>query len=435
MHKNVLDNLKKYKLLCEEYNREKENAAKDLLWFEENNIKELNLSIESIIIRTNHNNNLLREKNQNLSDEVKKIKHVQNKLGLFPHIRSWFGNKELKVLLNNLRLLKESRNSIKNEIKSIDARVRHLIKSHEDANSRIARYLKLENEDIQKVYGEACIKLIYAKKEFSVWEDEYNKYKNYYDDLAHFEEEIKNLKDDIKVLKQFSKKLYEAPSSYHRKMIHDECDKIFGDGNPNLLIRECERKISEKIYYRKQKEIELKKAKTLSAQKKHFNIREKIGLEKLFPKEINKENKANNSNPRIKKIVIDGSNLIYEKDKYIGAQALAWLTQNLRKQYDLIVVFDNGAYLSLGFDKTSSQELEEKLFGYGVIVHRVQKERKADDTILKYAENEKSCYVLSNDRFRDYPDAEAVLNKRIIRHEILGGKIIIHDLDVSLSYT
>jgi hypothetical protein len=43
-------------------------------------------------------------------------------------------------------------------------------------------------------------------------------------------------------------------------------------------------------------------------------------------------------------------------------------------------------------------------------------------------------YVLSNDRFAEYAEKPAVRDGRVLRHEILNGRILVHDLDVAASF-
>ncbi len=59
---------------------------------------------------------------------------------------------------------------------------------------------------------------------------------------------------------------------------------------------------------------------------------------------------------------------------------------------------------------------------------------EADQSIISYAENRKDIYIISNDKFRDYKNEEAVANNRLIGHEIFDSKILIHDLDINFSF-
>lgn len=368
MHRHVLQQIEKYKLLIQKFIKEKENIGKDLVWFECQNYIELKSNQEKNSVETGKIACNLDEKLESKYKFETQIKIISKKIGRFPRIKRVLGNTTIKSLFSQLHLIKDNLLHIENEIKLVETQLRKQNEKKNLLNDDMSRYNKLENEDIHKAYGEVCLNLIHAQKELSIWEEDYHTNKKYYDNLE-------------KLL---------------RSNMIDEYQRVL-----NIKIEKNAFKFSEKIN---------------STFDNHIPTRQEVTPD--LP---------------IKKIVIDGSNLCYEQGKFIGAKALAWLTQNLKNKYEVIVVFDSGAFLGLGFNQTDPEELE-KIFGKGVKIHKVQRERKADETILKYAENEQTYYVISNDRFRDYPQAEVVTNNRIIRHEILGGKIIIHQLDLALSY-
>lgn len=368
MHRHVLQQIEKYKLLIQKFEKKKEIIGKDLVWFECQNYIELKSQQEKNSVETGK---IARNLDEKLASKYKfetQIEIISKKMGRFPRIKKILGNTTIEFLSSQLHLIKGNLLYIENEIKLAETQ---LLKENEKKkllNDDMSRYNKLENEDIHKAYGEVCLNLIHAQKELSIWEEDYHTNKTYYNTLE---------------------KLFRSNKGEYQRLLNQKIEK------------------------------------------NAFKFPEKINS--TFDNQILTGQEVTPDLP-IKKIVIDGSNLCYEQGQFIGAQALAWLTQNLKNNYEVIVVFDSGAYLGLGFSQTEPAVLEEKIFGKGVKIHKVQRERKADETILKYAENEKTCYVISNDRFRDYPQAEVVKNKRIIQHEILGGKIIIHQLDLALSY-
>ena len=60
--------------------------------------------------------------------------------------------------------------------------------------------------------------------------------------------------------------------------------------------------------------------------------------------------------------------------------------------------------------------------------------RKADETVLSAAEDDNHSFVLSNDRFADYPEKLAVKEGRILRHEIVSPVIYIHELQIDAKF-
>ena len=68
-----------------------------------------------------------------------------------------------------------------------------------------------------------------------------------------------------------------------------------------------------------------------------------------------------------------------------------------------------------------------------VRVHVVASKQAADQTVLETA-SPSDAYVISNDRFRDFTDKPAVSGQRLIRHEIVAGKVLIHDLNLAVAF-
>ena len=105
------------------------------------------------------------------------------------------------------------------------------------------------------------------------------------------------------------------------------------------------------------------------------------------------------------------------------------LTYALADNHKVIVVFDSGIRGLL--------RMNDKQIAYGfpreVKVHVVASKQNADQTVLEMA-SPSDAYVISNDRFRDFTDKAAVIGQRLIRHEILAGKILIHELNLAIAF-
>jgi hypothetical protein len=59
----------------------------------------------------------------------------------------------------------------------------------------------------------------------------------------------------------------------------------------------------------------------------------------------------------------------------------------------------------------------------------------ADETILDLAGMNDRAYVISNDRFGDFNEKLVVRHGRLIRHEIVGGNVFIHDLQLRVKFS
>jgi hypothetical protein len=187
--------------------------------------------------------------------------------------------------------------------------------------------------------------------------------------------------------------LSHAANGYEQKLVHGRCDEAFGISSPRNVIRGIERAI----------------------QSHDRNIRK---LEKRL------EEIAERAARDIRAIVIDGSNLCYEGHQFIGLAALKPLCRRLAGAYDVTVVFDASIRRKLG---VSDNDLRQHL--PDAKVHVVASRGKADETVLDAA-RDTYVYVLSNDRYSDFRDKPAVRQRRLIRHEIINGRVLVHDLEV-----
>lgn len=129
-------------------------------------------------------------------------------------------------------------------------------------------------------------------------------------------------------------------------------------------------------------------------------------------------------------MVIDGNNLCYEGNRFIGLAAVEALVPLLSRMCAVVVVFDSAIRRLLNTDDSS---LQRRLASYAK-VHVVASRRMADETVLDLANGSEFTYVLSNDRFGDFNEKSAVKGGRVIRHEIVNGNAFVHDLQLRAAY-
>lgn len=115
---------------------------------------------------------------------------------------------------------------------------------------------------------------------------------------------------------------------------------------------------------------------------------------------------------------------------FIGIAVLETLIPLLSQVCSVVVVFDSAIRRLLRIDDSGVQ----KRLGCHAKVHIVASRRMADETVLDLADASEHVYVLSNDRFGDFNEKTAVKEGRIIRHEIVNGKVFVHDLQLRASY-
>lgn len=214
-------------------------------------------------------------------------------------------------------------------------------------------------------------------------------------ELSRLQRSTTVIKEHIAKAEKFDKSLDRAENSYERKQIHAACSAALGDAKPG------------KVLGLKQRELE--------------SVQRNIGkLEERIRKIVSRSLRV------VTEIVIDGNNLCYEQNTFIGLAALLPVAQMLSTAYPVRIIFDASIrhLLQMKDEDIAAQ------FNKTAKVHVVATQTKADETILDTAEPS-DIAVISNDRFAEFPDKPVVRDQRVIRHEILNGMIFIHDLGVS----
>lgn len=216
--------------------------------------------------------------------------------------------------------------------------------------------------------------------------------------LAELKAERQKLAWDIPDAEVMESKLSRAANSYERAMLHEQCQARFKEASPRVVIQ------------RKQRALE---AVDRDIQK----------TEARLQMEVQRATRA------ISEFVIDGNNLCYRSETFIGLAAVTALANRLADEYKVTVVFDPGIR---GMTRLSSSELGA-LFKPSVAVHVVDSARAADEVLMDVAA-ESTAFVISADRFRDFGDRPAVRERRVLRPEILPSKVLLPDLGLTVAY-
>ncbi len=219
---------------------------------------------------------------------------------------------------------------------------------------------------------------------------------------------VSSLESEIRDAERLDRRISNAATSYDRAMLHQECERQHGESSPRRVISQSRRAIEQ-----------AKRAQR-SCDRQIAAVERKITkLERRV------EETARRAVREIHAIVIDGNNLCYQGGEPIGITAVRAACRQLARSYDVTVVFDAGIRRMLRMD---DKELRQEFSGLAT-VHVVASRRKADETVLSAAKDP-YVYVLSNDRYAEYPEKEAVRDGRLIQHEIVNGRIYIHDLGI-----
>lgn len=198
----------------------------------------------------------------------------------------------------------------------------------------------------------------------------------------------------LEVAESFQHELDWADNGYERKLVHDQCEEEFGRSSPGAVIREA-------------------RHQSRALDRDLDKLRRRIAEE------------ARRSARDVRAVVIDGNNLCYDGKEFIGLTALMPVVEVLSRAHDVTVVFDRSISTRWRF---SDNELTSSL--PGARVHVVRSPRAADELVLDVA-SDPYAVVLSNDRFGEFQDKDAVRDGRIVRHDILKGRVSVPDLEVS----
>lgn len=207
------------------------------------------------------------------------------------------------------------------------------------------------------------------------------------------EREAARLNHVLKVAESFQSQLNYAANGYERKQVHERCERELGRSSPGAVIHEVQ-------HQRRVLDRDLDK------------LRRRIAEE------------ARRTSRDVRSVVIDGNNMCYDGGEFIGLAALIPVSGVLSRAHDVTVVFDQSIQTRWRF---TEGELTASL--PAVRVHVVRSRRAADELILDVA-RDPYAVVLSNDRFGEFQDKDAVRGGRVVGHDILKGRVSVPDLEV-----
>ena len=279
-----------------------------------------------------------------------------------------------------------------------------LSKARADASTARKRLSEHENFDLDKAESRrSSLELeierinadhVVASAELARIETKIRPHTQEYDRLTS---EAAALNADISAANRLDQKLDAAANGYERKLLHDECQAKFGTGKPREVIKD----------------------RTGQLRRLENNIPK---LERRIRDELQKLHRS------IKHLLIDGNNVCYEGQSFIGLRGISALLVSLGDRYKTTVVFDASIRAML---KTDSQGIERTL-GPSVSTHVAPTKTAADEYLLKLAEKDENAFILSNDRYAEYHDYDAVKSGRLLRFLIADGKLMANDLDVTV---
>jgi hypothetical protein len=213
--------------------------------------------------------------------------------------------------------------------------------------------------------------------------------------------DIRKYDSDLLLAEKYNSALDKASDNARaRRDIHKQCEDYFKEGRPNKVIDEI-------------------------SSKKNRSLRDLKKIERRIADETRKHEME------IDSIIIDGNNACYSSSSdFIGLSAVRTLAQHLSKRFKVTVVFDASIRKLL---KASTQDIQKNL-GREISTYVAPSKNAADEYILKLAEGCDRSYIITNDRYSEWHDYDAVREARAINFLISSDKIIVNDLDVSIPF-
>lgn len=199
---------------------------------------------------------------------------------------------------------------------------------------------------------------------------------------------------DVRKAEQFAEQL--AAPHANRALIHQACEREFGDGSPGRVKNGLKSKLK-------------------------FETNEIAKLERRVAEIVRK------SQLDVREVIIDGSNMAYHGGQFIGLKALEAIMPQLVSKCAVTINFDPGIGKQV---RMGEREIRARF--PGADVHFIPRGMTADPFVLKFVQDKPYAYVISNDHFRDFGEKEAVRQNRILKHAILNGMASIPALDIEV---
>lgn len=398
----------KLKKLLLSYQNEYSLNKKTIMWFDSFDVKQVKNEIESLRTDVYNREKSASYETQSLKDFSEKLNKTKSKRdNLVSYCFSYFSDKnknyrnQIVRITSKISETKNKLNQINIEIDRDNAKINSLRESITRYNETDIAKLKVRQNEIADNYNQ---KVKLYKKLESIYNVLEEKLREINSSIESKEELINELDSKIYELNNFRERLNNATSSSDRKIIHLEIEDAYGTGNPNFLINKFSKEKNRYSY-------------DLEKLKRKGNEITKGYIKSVFAKNI----------------VIDGNNLCYINGIFIGFCALIAILKAINTRFESIeLIFDASICHLL---KKSISEIRNSFKDFDrVEVHIVQSHKSADETIIHIASSNESCYILSNDRYADYPGYDAIENDRIFRFEITKNKILIYDLDLDVTF-
>jgi hypothetical protein len=79
----------------------------------------------------------------------------------------------------------------------------------------------------------------------------------------------------------------------------------------------------------------------------------------------------------------------------------------------------------------TSQDIQNNL-GRDISTYVAPNKNAADEYILKLAQGNRGSYIITNDRYSEWHDYDAVREARVINFLIANNRVMVNDLDITI---
>lgn len=385
------------------------SAQEKLGWFEEFNIdrahsiwSQLNREIHSARERLGEIDRALQSTLTQMATACKAAAP-----GLFGR---FYMSTERSVATRQVATLKTRADKLRNEQSTLTAELVEKETSHRRVAADLERHRGFDPLETQAILPHLAAKLQQtqadmdqARKASERWEAAAGEVAREYDKAQR---EIRTVKSDLGIAETLQRDLGAAQTARERAQIHQDCETHFGSGNgsPGNVMREGKSTL----------------------RKLERNVEK---LERRLEDIIRVLDKD------IARLILDGSNLCYAttrggKRSFVGIEPLKALVAHLCETYTVELWFDPGIRR-----QTKMTDSDLRALFPNVRVEVMFRRDKADPAVLAAAEFDERAYVISNDRYADFPDKDPVKNKRIFTYIIHPKSIQIQALDLNIPYS
>jgi len=383
-------------------NQRKSTILEEIKWFESNDKVDLQNRLKENHNQLNQLRNEYSKAEEKIAAFLKERGNLKSKTRTILNPRNWFAADQVQFRKTQKELTR-SQQAEEEEKRSLSTRINRASQDADEAQKTLDRYesfdLSAHGRSLEQTEDELSSVQPVAKRIAQQKASVDLALKPVVDQLRQYEVMKQQAEVNRSRAAALDRELTYAANSYEKAMVHETCEAEFNVGSPRRVIAAAERDLR-----RINRDYE-------KAHKRAMEIGQKAAR-------------------RIDAIVIDGINLCYDSNQFIGLSALETLIPILQNDFAVTVVFD-AAIRRMA--KSNDKEISKKL-GRRVQVHVVATKGKADETVLDLAENDTHTYILSNDRFGEFNDKRAIREGRVLRHEIVKGRILIHDLGVNAEY-